>query len=101
MTSTTCGASGERVYEVVEPPRGVAAGSPAVIDDIYVYPREGQSDEELAFDRYECHRWAADETGFDPTLEDGGVGAYQAEASRSEYLRAMTACLEARGYSVR
>lgn len=92
----------ERAYEVVEPPPGAytATSAPAVAD-IYVYPRQGQSPEQTDFDRYECHRWAADETGFDPTQPEGGVGAERARAARSEYLRAMTACLEGRGYSVR
>jgi hypothetical protein len=92
----------ERVYEVVEPPYGAQAStvSPAA-EDIYVYPREGQSQAQTDADRYECHRWAVDETGFDPTRTDGGVGADQARAARAEYQRAMTACLEGRGYSVR
>ncbi len=34
---------------------------------LYVYPGQGQSDEQLSSDRYECHRWAADESEFDPT----------------------------------
>lgn len=92
----------ERVYEVVDPPYGPDATtvSPAA-EDIYVYPRQGQSEEQTAADRYECHRWASDQTGFDPTRADGGVGADQARTARSEYQRAMTACLEGRGYSVR
>jgi hypothetical protein len=92
----------ERAYEVVQPPYGAQATtvSPAA-EDIYVYPRQGQSQEQTDIDRYECHRWAADETGFDPTRADGGVGADQANAARNEYQRAMTACLEGRGYSVR
>lgn len=91
----------ERAYEVVDPPYGAQATtvSPAV-EDIYVYPRQGQSQEQTDFDRYECHRWAVDETGFDPTQPAGGVGADRARAARGEYLRAMTACLEGRGYSV-
>jgi len=38
--------------------------------DLYVYPSNGQSDEQLADDRYECHRWAVKEAGFDPSLFD-------------------------------
>lgn len=34
--------------------------------DIYVYPTQGQSSEQLGKDRYECHRWAVTETGYDP-----------------------------------
>jgi hypothetical protein len=91
----------ERVYEVVRPPSGPATTVSPATTDIFVYPRQGQSREQTDFDRYECHRWAADETGFDPTRADGGVGADQSNAARNEYLRAMTACLEGRGYSVR
>jgi len=38
--------------------------------DIYVYPAKGQTDEQLAEDRYACHRWAVEESGFDPSLFD-------------------------------
>jgi len=92
----------QRAYEVVEPPPAAAAStvSPAA-EDIFVYPREGQAPEQVAADRYECHRWAADETGFDPTRPAGGVPAEQSRSLREAYFRAMTACLEGRGYSVR
>jgi|MEHZ01.5.fsa_nt_MEHZ011551434.1_53 hypothetical protein len=39
----------------------------AIAQDLYVYPAEGQSDEQLGSDRYECHSWAAQESDFDPT----------------------------------
>lgn len=90
-----------RAYEVVEPPPGARVGSAApASNDIFVYPGAGQGEEQVASDRYDCHRWASDETGFDPTLPAGGVPVDESELGRSEYLRAMTACLEARGYSV-
>ena len=42
--------------------------SPAVnAADIYVYPAKGQTDEQLANERYDCHVWAVQQTGFDPT----------------------------------
>ena len=66
-----------------------------------MYPKGGQSVEQQAKDRYECHRWAADQTGFDPTHADGGVAANAATAKRADYLRADGACLEGRNYSVR
>lgn len=40
---------------------------PAAAQDLFVYPAKGQSQEQLANDRYECHRWAVQESGFDPT----------------------------------
>ena len=42
------------------------AGSAALAQDMYVYPAKGQSEQQLSTDRYECHRWAVTETGFDP-----------------------------------
>jgi uncharacterized protein YcfJ len=42
-------------------------GATAIAQDLYVYPAKGQSDQQLSNDRYECHRWAVNETGFDPT----------------------------------
>jgi hypothetical protein len=92
----------EHSYEVVDPPGNVAASTEAPpSEDIYTYPRSGQSAELQARDRYECHRWAADQTGFDPTRPAGGVAAADSTARRGEYFRAMTACLEGRGYSVK
>ena len=32
----------------------------------FAYPRLGQSEQQAAKDRYECHRWAVSQTGFDP-----------------------------------
>lgn len=92
----------QRAYEVVQPPTGAAATttSPAT-QDLYVYPKAGQTPEQTASDRYECHRWAADQTGFDPTRPEGGVPSDQVQSSREDYFRAMTACLEGRGYSVK
>ena len=43
------------------------AGPATTAQDIYVYPAAGQSDEQLANDRYACHLWAVDESGFDPS----------------------------------
>ena len=92
-----------REYVVTEPPNESDVGSrPAsVASDLFIYPKNGQSEDRQAQDRYECHSWAAGQSGFDPTLPLGGVSESQAGAKRDDYLRAMTACLEARGYSVK
>jgi hypothetical protein len=66
-----------------------------------MYPRNGQSAEQQASDRYACHRWAVAQTGFDPTQSQGGVPAEQSASKRSDYMRAITACLEGRGYTVK
>ena len=93
-----------REYEVTDPPSEAQASAqapPAAPSDVFIYPKEGQSEEQQAQDRYECHSWASGQTGFDPTQPTGGVAESQASAKRSDYQRAMTACLEARGYSVK
>jgi hypothetical protein len=67
------------------PPRGAK---------IALTPRNGQSADQEARDRYDCYRFAVTQTGFDPLRwNPAGNGA-------QEYSRAQVACLEARGYSV-
>ncbi len=89
-------------YEVVPTP---VDGRPAPAtgtanDKLYVYPRNGQSAQQQSTDEYECHRWAASQTGFDPTAAAVGQPSGDA-ARRGDYQRARTACLEGRGYTVR
>jgi len=90
-------------YEVVAPPAGIDSGTtqPPPSDEIFTYPRNGQSSEQQARDRYECHHSAVAQTGYDPTQAGGGVASEIAAGKRADYLRAETACLDARGYSVR
>ncbi len=89
------------------PPPGYGAGAPPAAsappsqENIFIYPKNGQTPEQQARDRYECHRWAADQTAFDPTRASGGVPPEAAMAKRADYTRAQQACLEARGYTVR
>jgi len=45
----------------------LAAGSITAEPDLYIYPKNGQSNELQRRDRYECHVWAADQSGFDPS----------------------------------
>lgn len=39
----------------------------AAQSQLYVYPLKQQSSEQQDRDRYECHRWAVQQTGFDPS----------------------------------
>ena len=41
---------------------------------LMIYPMKGQSSEQQSKDRYECHVWAVQQSGFDPT----NAQAYQA-----------------------
>jgi hypothetical protein len=68
---------------------------------VYIYPQNGQSADQQSNDKYECHKWANSQTGYDPTQSSGGVSPDEAAEKRAAYQRAMRACLEGRGYSVR
>jgi hypothetical protein len=99
--------SDQNGYVVADPPED--ADNPAAPPDdapqastqmdLIIYPKNGQSKEQQAADRFECHTWAKGQTGFDPTQPNGGVQG-SADANRSNYNRAMSACLQARGYQV-
>jgi len=49
------------------PPPPPVTEVPRVDVHVYAYPRNGQSDEQLDRDRYECHLWAVQQSGFDPS----------------------------------
>jgi hypothetical protein len=99
----TQGAGG---YVVVEPPNGEVSQSPPPAgqmssDRLFIYPRQGQSEQKQATDRYECHRWAVSQTGYDPTQPPANVPADQMNQKRADYQRAIGACLDGRGYTVK
>jgi hypothetical protein len=92
----------DRQYVVVEPPSDSQVTSvPPEPEQLYIYPKMGQGEQQQATDRYECHRWAVDQSGFDPSQPGSGIPESQYGAKRADYQRATKACLEARGYSVR
>jgi hypothetical protein len=90
-----------RDYIVVAPPSGAPTSPPSDPVDVFAYPSNGQDAATQDRDRYECHRWAVERTGFDPLEPNGGVAPADAPARRGAYVRAETACLTGRGYSVR
>jgi hypothetical protein len=57
---------------VTEAPRTVrvAAPPPPPPAPVYVYPAQGQSAEQTDRDKYECHMWAVQQTGVDPSRPD-------------------------------
>jgi Family of unknown function (DUF6515) len=94
-------------YEVVDPPSGAVnaapdadAPPPPTTTQLFIYPRNGQSADLQSKDKYECHAWATNQTGFDPTVAGGKVSPDQFGAKSTDYYRAMGACLQGRGYSV-
>jgi hypothetical protein len=92
--------SGGTLEGAAPPPAAVQpAGADRGAMSLYVYPKNGQSDQQTQNDRYQCHEWAVGQTGFDPTNTANDTQA--STATPENYKRAVTACLEARGYSVR
>jgi hypothetical protein len=58
-----CVAEPVRTVRVPPPP-------PPPPPKLFVYPANGQSAEQLDRDRYECHTWAVQQTGVDPSRPD-------------------------------
>jgi opacity protein-like surface antigen len=70
-------------------------------DSLIITGKNGQSEQQQWADRYECHKWAKDQSGFDPTLAaPSGMTREEINSHRDQYRRAFSACLEGRGYSV-
>lgn len=78
----------------------LAAPTPQMGSKVFVYPRNGQTADQQARDRYECYRFAVAQSGFDPMHASGASQAARAEP-QSDYDRAQAACLEGHGYTVR
>ncbi|MDE2447478.1 MAG: hypothetical protein KGO22_00800 [Gammaproteobacteria bacterium] len=95
--------AGGEVPEDAAPPPGAAQAAPGGDTrgamSLFVYPKNGQSQQQTDGDRYQCHQWAVGQTGFDPTNSASDTQA--STATPENYKRAVTACLEARGYSVK
>lgn len=83
-------------YVVIEKPEEASTeATDAESIQLVIYPAAGQSDDQKARDRYECHLWANEQTGFDPTMPGSNP------SMQNDYQRAMSACLEGRQYVVR
>jgi len=83
------------VAQPIEPPGVIAPAVPAPAPavqpparpDPIIYPRKGQSAEQLEADRQECNRWATNQPA--------------AMADASVFNRAVEACMDGRGYTMR
>jgi hypothetical protein len=91
-------------YETVRPPQNLASqvATTQSLETVvlFAYPKNGQSSAQQATDRIECQRWATDQSGIEIPPAGGTVPAAGSSARRRDYLRAESACLEGRGYSV-
>ena len=67
---------------------------------VFLYPKNGQSAEQQARDRYDCYRFAVTQSGFDPMRTTPAVATPTSE-QQSDFDRAQGACFEGHGYSNR
>ena len=101
-SSSTAGATGSS-----SPAPSGTGGAPAVTSscarrimcsyrsspNVFVYLRNGQDDAQQSRDKYECDKWAVEQSGLDPTQNIGGVRHDPSTDQRMAYQRAMGVCL--------
>ncbi|MOA15070.1 hypothetical protein D3C78_1352100 [compost metagenome] len=64
-----------QTYQAVAPPQTESTTLAESSYDVVAYPESGQAPEQQDRDRYECHRWAVDESDFDRlSRERAGAG---------------------------
>jgi hypothetical protein len=68
------------------PPQAGAGESSQGQPRMFMYPKNGQSEEQQRTDKLACEKWASDQVGLG--------------ANGPDYQRAMGACIQGRGYSV-
>ena len=93
--------SDSQEYVVVNPPQNETVYSePAQQQsngyDPVAYPLNGQSQQQVELDHYQCYRWGVDQSGFDPA----NITSQPQPAVVDLYRRSMGACLADRGYRV-
>ncbi len=62
----------------------ITFGSAAGAQNVIVYPKEGQSQEDMDFDRFQCGEWATSQTGFDPTNPQASAANVQADPNAGQ-----------------
>ena len=55
--------------------------------DLFIYPAKGQSQEQQDKDRYECHNWAVQQTGFDPSKTAASYAPASTQAPQGGLLK--------------
>ena len=84
------------------PSSGEVSQAPSSGSQLFIYPRQGQNQEKLISDRNECHNWAVSPIDYDPSKPaSASLTEAQVAQKSADYYRAMGACLDARGYSLR
>lgn len=86
-------------YIVVQPPATILQPAPQPVSngyDVVAYPANAQTPAQIDQDRYDCYRWAVDQSGFDPAK----ITYAPAPAVVQTYRQAQGNCLSSRGYQV-
>ena len=56
---------------------------PAAAQDLFFYPAQGQSQDQVNRDKTECHFWAVEQTGFDPLSSQATVAPSTAQPTQA------------------
>lgn len=80
---------------------GASAADSTQSSKALIYPKNGQSADQQARDRYECYRFGVTQSGFDPMHPVAGSGPTPKAGGAADFERAQGVCLDAHGYSVR
>jgi len=59
---------------VTPPPQRTVVQTQVAPPRVMVYPAQGQSPEQLERDRYDCHVWAVQQSGYDPSRPGASTG---------------------------
>src|SRR6202040_434579 len=60
-------------YVATPQPGQTTAAPSATAENLTITAKNGQTQEQQWSDRYECHRWARNQSGFDPTQPPSGL----------------------------
>lgn len=100
---TELGPVNNGVQQIAPAPPGDAASPAPVVppatvaqtaaSQLFIYPRQGQNADQQDRDRSECNSWAMGQTGRDPANSGGQPDP--------DFQRALGACLDGRGYTVK
>ncbi len=62
---------------------GIFFAFPAAAQDLFFYPSQGQTQDQLNLDKFECHTWAVQQTGFDPLSGQAAAPPPSAQPTQS------------------
>jgi len=62
---------------------GAFVHEPGAAQGFYVYPAQGQTQEQTEQDKFACYQWAQGETGFDPAQAQAPTGGGGGQSSSS------------------